>query len=166
MQGESPRKFDEPSQAAYVALAEQGFTRGECARRCHVSPQTVRQLIKIGLDEHGQPLPGTFAEALREVELECIEEAESQLFKAVQKGEPWAVQMWLKAKDKDTWADKPGAAVNVNVGNNIVVEGSPEERRRTIAALAGELDARAKAITVTSTALPDLDAEPGDTPVD
>lgn len=160
-----PVKFDDAARAVFLTVVRAGGTRSEAAIAVGISTSTVRQAIKMGLDEHGQPLPGTFAEDLKEVELACVEKIEHKLYEAAEKGEPWAVQMWLKGKAKDTWADKPGPLVQVN---NLTVAGTPAERLDTIARLGGELDRRKAAITVSATPLelPDGGADPEDTPVD
>jgi len=155
-------KFDETAQAVFLAVVKQGLTRAEAAERAGVSTATVRATIKMGLDEHGQPREGTFAYDLKEIELDQLERVESKLYEAALRGEPWAVQMWLKGKARDTWAEKPGPAAVVNVSNTQVnVEGTPEERRKTIAELQDALERRAKVIDVPAepAELPSADAE-------
>lgn len=134
--------FDEARQAAAVALLGQGFRRSQVAARVGVTAQTIRMMIRQGLGADGQPMPGTFAEKVAEAEDAVIGTVENQLLEAAQRGEAWAITLFLKGKDRDTYGDK-AAVVNVsNTTNTLVVEGTAEDRRRTIANLAAELDAR------------------------
>lgn len=134
-------KFGADKQALFLMLLEGGALRSEAARRCNVSTATVRSALKMGLDSEGNPLPDTFAEKVAEIEETERELAESILYKAVKNGEPWAVQMWLKGKYREMWADKPGPLVAIN-NQTLNIQGTPDEQRRAIEALATELDAR------------------------
>lgn len=152
-------KFTEAKQEAFLALLEGGNLRAESARRCDVSTALVRQALKMGLDSNGQPLPGTFAERVAEIEEVEREAVESKLYLAAVAGEPWAVQMWLKGKYREDWADKPGPLVQVNQ-NTLNIDGSPDERRRVIESLQSELNARlAISPAITSTAQEVLEAD-------
>lgn len=129
-----------------VEMLRAGFRRSQAAMKAGVTPQTVRMLVRAGLDANGEPMAGSFAEAVADAEDEAIGAVESQLYEAAKAGDAWAVQLYLKGKDRDTFGDK-APVTNVNVqNNNLTVDGSAEDRRKTILALSAELDAR-KALT-------------------
>ena len=77
-------RFDEPAQAVVVAMLAAGFRRSQAALKAGVTPQTVRLLIRAGLDEHGDPIAGTFAEAVANAEDAAIGSVENKLFEAAQ----------------------------------------------------------------------------------
>lgn len=137
-------RFDEAKQAVVVEMLRAGFRRSQAAMKAGVTPQTVRLLVRAGLDANGEPMAGSFAEAVADAEDEAVGQVENQLFAAAQSGMPWAVQLYLKGKARDEYGDKP-PVTNIN-NNTIQVEGSADDRRKVIAALSAELDAR-KAIT-------------------
>lgn len=138
-----------------VALLGAGFRRSVAATKVGITPQTIRLLIRAGLDAHGEPMPGTFAERVANAEDSVIGSVEEKLYAAAQLGEPWAVTAFLKAKARDEYGDRP-AITNVNVGNTLIVEGTAEQRRQSIAALGLELDAR-RALTQGNAAPPESD---------
>ncbi len=155
----SPPPFNEAKQAAVVELLRQGFRRSQCAQRVGTTTATIRNLVRAGLGAEGTPLPGTFAERVAQAEDEVVGTVENQLVEAAVRGEAWAITLFLKGKDRDTYGDKP-AQTTVNVQNNTLqVDGTAEDRRQTIATLAAELDAR-RALTATTPATDDIvDAE-------
>lgn len=153
--------FTPEKQAAYLALIEQGFTRNEAAGRVGVSPVSVRRMLKTQIAEDGQPYEGSFAEAVRDLEEGRDQTAENMLYKAVKAGEPWAIQLWAKGRMREVFGDTKGPLVQINQ-NTVVVEGTPEDRRKAIANLQRELEARDDVIdveVVEPAALPDAGAE-------
>lgn len=132
--------FDTTRQATVIGLLRAGARRSEAAARAGVTPGTIRSLIKAGIGGDGLPMPDTFAEAVSDAEDEAIGTVESQLYAAAKEGQPWAVTMFLKGKARDEYGDKP-ATTNIQV-NTLGVDGSAEDRIRTIAKMQAELDIR------------------------
>lgn len=151
--------FTPDKQLAFVELVRQGFRRGDAAARVGVTASTVRRAIRAGLGEDGKAMDDTFAERVSDAEEQVVGAVESQLYQAASRGEPWAVTMFLKAKAKDEYADKPTVAVQVN-NNTLNVDGTSEDRRRAIQALMGELDARLELDVIDVEELGQLDAGP------
>lgn len=60
-------------------------------------------------------------------ELESVERAEDKLWDAVENGEPWAVQMVLKARDPGRWGDRK--SVDVQVSGRVEVDAGPALER-------------------------------------
>ncbi len=150
------REFDAAKQLAAVELLRQGFRRSQVAARVGITASQLKNLIRAGLDADGTPMPDTFAACVADAEDEVVGSVENQLVEAAVRGEAWAITLFLKGKDRDTYGER-AAQTTVNVQNNTLqVDGTAEQRRQTIAALASELDAR-RALTSAPTTPDDTD---------
>jgi hypothetical protein len=125
-------RFDASVRDQYVELLRQGRRRHEAARLVGVTPRTVSRRRK---DDPA------FDEECILAEQEATEKVEDVLYASALNGEPWAVQMVLKARDRDRWGERK--SVDVAVSGTVVVEVESGERLERIRALEAELRRRA-----------------------
>lgn len=121
-------KFTPQVRERYFGLLRKCGRRMASARAVGVDPVTVWRARKVDPE---------FAELEALAELECFEKAETKLLEAVDNGEPWAVQMALKARDRGRWGDR----TSVEVSGSVTMEIGPVLER--IAMLQATLAARA-----------------------
>lgn len=114
-----------------------GMRRGlrpyAAAKAAGVSSETLRRTRKA------DPV---FDEACVLAEQEWLEQIEGKLIEAAEAREPWAIQMLLKSRGRETWGDK--REVSVTVSGTVEVEAG--ERLSRIAALEARLAERADLI--------------------
>lgn len=129
--------FGESEKRSYVALVRAGSGLVRSARRLGVSPATVRAARKSD---------AVFDADVRDAQAEAAEPIEDVLYEAAQRGEPWAVQMWLKGALRERWSDK----LEVAVEHSGTVEIEAGTRLEGIARLQSELARRASALEARS----------------
>lgn len=103
-------KFGDQKKEKYLRLLRDGQRRGQAARACGVSYETVR------LHLHAEPW---FAHAVHDAEMDANEVVENALFETAKAGNVLAQQVWLYNRSPDRWKDRR----NLQVGGN--PEGPP-----------------------------------------
>lgn len=73
------------------------------------------------------------AQEARDAEDEFTEQVEDKLAEAALAGEPWAINLWLKKRAPERWADRERVNVGGNV--NVVALSSSSELGRMLTAL-------------------------------
>lgn len=105
------KTFGDVEKKAYVALVRSGGGLSRSAKKLGWTMRTVDVARKADPE---------FAEDVRMALEEASEPVEDVLYEAALRGEPWAVQMWLKGRLRERWSDK--IEVGVEVSGTVEIE--------------------------------------------
>jgi hypothetical protein len=106
-------KLDDAGRQAYVALIRRGGGLMKAARDLKISYAAVKAARRADPE---------FDTAVVEALEEAAEPIELVLYEAASRGEPWAVQMWLKARMKDRGYGEQPVKAELTVSGGVEIE--------------------------------------------